>query len=81
MSDFIDNYEDKRIQYVEIDFLKKQLEVYKKLYRKRNYQLRIAWEALYHYSSKILDDFDNKDTETADKAIKQIQDREDKQDD
>lgn len=81
MTDFVDNYEEKRIQYAEISFLKKKLEVYKKLYIKRNDQMKIAWGALFHYSSQNLDYLDNKDKETADKAIKQIQDREEKQDD
>lgn len=79
MNDFVDNIEEKRIHRDEIDLLRKELEFYKKLYTKRNAQMIIAWGALYHYSSKTLDNLDNKDKEIADNAMKQIQKMENKE--
>lgn len=78
MNDFVDNIEEKRIHRAEIDFLRKELDIYKKLYTKRNAQMIIAWGALYHYSSQNLDNLDNKDKLMADNAMKQIQKMENK---
>lgn len=76
MNNFVDNIEEKRIHRAEIDFLRKELDLYKKIYTKRNAQMVIAWEALYHYSSQNLDNLDNKDKKTADIAMIKIKEME-----